>query len=114
MILDVYLIRDRDYSTVRTFTSEVKARHFLSHSNRLEIERVEVDVPYTATEPHRVLSLEVQAKAIEKVKTMEEMVKTHIDYVLYEVCKGNVAAASRVLDMSPSNLRHKIKQLGLK
>lgn len=114
MILDVYLIRDRDYNTVQTFTSEVKAKHFIAHNKRLEIERVVVEIPYAATEPHRVLSLEAQAKIAEGNKTLEEVVKNHIDHVVYEVCEGNVAKASRVLDMSPTNLRHKMKQLGLK
>lgn len=114
MILDVYLVRDSDYSTVTTFTSELKAKNFVSLNKRTELERIEVDVPYAATEPHRVLSLEVQAKANETVRTLEEVVKQHIDYVVYEVCKGNIAKAARTLDMSDNNLRHKLKQLGLK
>lgn len=114
MILDVYLVRDVDYSTVKAFTSEVKAKNFASHNKKNELERIEVDIPYAAIEPHRMLSLENQARAAEKIKTMEQLVKDHIDYVVYEVCKGNIAKAARVLDMSDNNLRHKLKQLGLK
>jgi DNA-binding NtrC family response regulator len=114
VLLDIFIIRDPDYSTIKVFTSEVKAKNFVSYNKKSELEHVELEIPYAAIEPHRVLSLVNQEKANEKIKTMEQLVRDHIDYVVYEACGGNIAKASRVLDMSESNLRHKLKQLGLK
>jgi transcriptional regulator with GAF, ATPase, and Fis domain len=114
MLLDVYLVRDPDYSTVTVFTSEVRAKNFVNLNKKTELERIVVNVPYAATDPRRVISLEKQVKAEQKVKTLDETVKDHISYVLFEVCEGNIAKAARTLDMSDTNLRHKLKQFGLK
>jgi DNA-binding NtrC family response regulator len=114
MLLDVYLVRDQDYSTVTAFTSEFRAKNFINLNKKTEVERIIIDVPYAAMEPHRVLSLENQVRAEQKVKTLDEAVKDHISYVLFEVCQGNIAKAARTLDMSDTNLRHKLKQFGLK
>lgn len=110
MLLDVYLVRDTDYNTLVTFTSKHRAENFCTYNKNTEVEHTTVEIVSAAMREVHHINL----KEPPKVKTMEELVKSHICYVVYEVCKGNVAKAARVLDMSDNNLRHKLKQFGLK
>jgi DNA-binding NtrC family response regulator len=112
MKVNVYLVRDTNYTTVNAFTSKLKAITYSSHNKNTEIERVEVDIPDAATREIHHINLKYEPEVI--VKTMKQLVDSHIEYVLYSVCEGNVAKAARMLDMSDTNLRHKIKQLGSK
>lgn len=112
MVLDIYLVRDRDFNTVGTFTSMHRAVNFSSYNKYTDIEHIKVDVADAATrEVHHV---NLKAENAPAIKTMKQLTEAHITYVVYDVCKGVVAKAARILDMSPTNLVHKLKQMGLK
>lgn len=111
-IIDVYVVRDLDNTIVTSFTSKHKAINFTTYNKNTEVEHIEVGIPDAATREIHHINVKYEPEVV--VKTMKQLVDSHIEYVVYSVCNGNIAKAARMLNMSDTNLRHKIKQLGLK
>lgn len=111
MILDVYLVRDIDYSTVKAFASELKAKNFNNHNPKSEIERIELDIPLAAMEIHRVTSTEKRKQIVKEVKTLKQIVDEHIEHVYTSVCNKNIKKASKILDMHPAILKMELNRI---
>lgn len=110
MLLDVYLVRDLEYNTVATFTSKHKALNFCTYNKNTEVEHIKVQLIDAAMREIHHINVKEQPA----VKTMRELAHIHVSYVVYDICNGVIAKAARILDMSDTNLRHKLKQMGLK
>jgi ubiquinone/menaquinone biosynthesis C-methylase UbiE len=111
MLLDVYLIRDPEYNTLKLFTSEVKAKNFMEYNRKSEVERVEIDIPYAAMEIHRVKSTKKRTELIQEVKTLQQLTDEHIEHVYVYVCERNIKKAAKVLNMNARILKMEIARL---
>ncbi len=109
MIIDVYLIKDQNHTTITSFTSKYKASDFLKYNKGTEIEHITMYLPKSVDREVHHINLKEENAPV--VKTMKQMVDAHISYTVFEVCNGIVDKAARMLDMSPTNLRHKLKQM---
>lgn len=111
MILDVYLVRDTDYNTVKAFASELKAKNFKNHNPKSEMERIELDIPLAAMEIHRVTSTEKRKKIIKEVKTLKQIQDEHIEHVYVTVCGSNLRKAAKILDINLAILKMELNRI---
>ena len=108
MKINVYLVKDENNNTVKNFTSEYKALDFVTYNRKFHLERIEVELPTIAFREIYHNNLKDPTTLV--VKTLKQLVEEHICFAI-DATKGNKAKAARLLDMSPTNLVHKLKQM---
>lgn len=112
MKLNLYLIRDSEYTTVKTTLSELKAMDCLKYNPKLELEKIEIDIPKAAT--NQFPSINNKVPKVEKILTLKEVTDNYIKKVVYSNCSGDITKAAKLLEMSKSVLKLYLKDLELK